>query len=688
MSMSPLRQPGRLELWGGLECTIARIGEEYRDQIGETGHHQRPADLDLIAELGIRTLRYPVLWESISPDAGPLRGWDWHDERLGRLQKLGITPIVGLVHHGSGPRDVDLLHPEFAPRLADHARLVAERYPWVTHYTPVNEPLTTARFSALYGHWYPHRQSYPDFLRALVNQCQAVCLSMRAIRQVNPGAQLVQTEDIGRIFSTPALVDQAEHENGRRWLSLDLLFGKIGPDHPWWQILLDDNGISEGELEQFQCEPPPSLVGVNHYLTSDRYLDDNAAAYPQHLEGNNGRSVYADAEAVRIPSLDGCTGPAARLREVAARYAAPIAITEVHHGCTRDEQLRWLKEVWDAAELVRAEGADVRAVTVWSLFGAFDWNSLLRARQGIYEPGIFDIRGPSPRPTALAKAAASLATTATFDHPVLDAPGWWRRKERLYGAEGPVGTSSRGRTIAIVGAQSAFVEECAWIAARRGLSVDVWSPGRLLRDGLRSRSIWAVLDATGVEGAAPDAEMLSPGLTVATRRNLPYVFLSGPAIFGAVVGADHREADRTRPLSRVGYRGEAAERLVARTHAGALIVRTGTLFGPGSQEQPDLARIKGDLQRLGNGLPSGCFSYVPDLLHVVLDLLIDREQGVRHLVSVAGGARYPAAAMASGMVSLATERGVLMPPLQSALTRYTPPTPLEGVRAPWSFEPA
>ena len=28
--------------------------------------------------------------------------------------------------------------------------------PHITNYTPVNEPLTTARFSGLYGAWYPH----------------------------------------------------------------------------------------------------------------------------------------------------------------------------------------------------------------------------------------------------------------------------------------------------------------------------------------------------------------------------------------------------------------------------------------------------------------------------------------------------------------------------------------------------
>ena len=76
-----------------------------------------------------------------------------------RLRELGIAPIAGLVHHGSGPRHTE---PDSAraspPALAEFAAAVAARYPWIEYWTPVNEPLTTARFSALYGLWYPHAQ--------------------------------------------------------------------------------------------------------------------------------------------------------------------------------------------------------------------------------------------------------------------------------------------------------------------------------------------------------------------------------------------------------------------------------------------------------------------------------------------------------------------------------------------------
>ena len=121
---------------------------------------------------------------------------------------------------------------------------------------------------------------------------------------------------------------------------------------------------------------PPDIIGINHYLTSERFLDERAAALPGAPAGRQRpRTRYADVEAVRVALPAADRGPAARLREVWERYHLPVAVTEVHLGCTRDEQLRWLTEVWDGAQAVRAEGADIRAVTAWSLFGAFDWNS-------------------------------------------------------------------------------------------------------------------------------------------------------------------------------------------------------------------------------------------------------------------------------------------------------------------------
>ena len=41
---------GPLEVWGGVECTVNRVGDEYFDQLERSGHATRLEDLDLFAE--------------------------------------------------------------------------------------------------------------------------------------------------------------------------------------------------------------------------------------------------------------------------------------------------------------------------------------------------------------------------------------------------------------------------------------------------------------------------------------------------------------------------------------------------------------------------------------------------------------------------------------------------------------
>lgn len=432
---SPTPQPAPPpELWGGLECSVVQVGPALRDQFRETGHHDRPADLEAVASLGLTRLRYPVNWERIAPDHPGACDWSWHDTRLAELRRLGIAPIAGLVHHGSGPGYTCLLDEAFPEKLAAFAAQAVRRYPWITDWTPVNEPLTTARFSGLYGHWAPHQTGEAAFLRMLALQCRAIQRAMQAIRAEIPHARLVQTEDLGRSFATARLQYQAEYENQRRWLSLDLLLGRVDAAHPFHPRLLRA-GVPPATLAALrEGIPGPVLFGFNHYVTSERYLDHRTALYPAHTHGGNGRDAYADTEAVRVPAVEGQTGWLPRLREAAARYPGlPLAVTEAHLGCPDEaEQVRWLAECWHSIATLRAEGTDLQAMTAWTLFGAVDWCSLMTRRRNRYEPGCFDIRTPTPRRTRLGDAVHALGHHGRITDEAAATPGWWRRPDRFH----------------------------------------------------------------------------------------------------------------------------------------------------------------------------------------------------------------------------------------------------------------
>jgi dTDP-4-dehydrorhamnose reductase len=718
-----------LQLWVGPEPTVNRVGDSFLDQNVATGFARRLDDLDRLASLGARCVRFPLLWERTEPAPGKLR-WHWSDARMARLQKLALAPIVGLLHHGSGPAHTQLLDPDFPEKLADYAARVAERYPWVTCWTPVNEPVTTARFSGLYGHWYPHRRDDRSFVRALLNQVRGVVLAMTAIRAVNPQAQLVQTDDLGFIGSTRPLRYQADFENERRWLSFDLLCGRVDRRHPLWGYLLGC-GATQPELAWFRAANcAPDIVGINAYITSERFLDHRLERYPQHLHGGNGRDAYADVEAVRVcgPRIGGFE---ARLREAAARFGLPVAVTEVHLGCTREEQMRWLTEAWSDAERCRASGIDVRAVTAWSAFGSTDWDSLLTRAHGHYEPGLWDSRSEPPRPTALATIARQLANGEKPEHPVLQVPGWWHRSERLlYRAHGRVGARRpKGRRLVIVGATGTLGAGFARICQLRGIPYHLLGRGDMdianpesVRAALARYQPWAVINTAGyvrVDDAEQDERQwrenaLGPAVLAeaCAQANVRVLTFSSDLVFdGEKPQPPYVESDEPNPLNAYGRGKRAGELNVLAMCPSALVIRTAAFFGP--WDRYNFVTLA--LQTLRRGMPlraasDQCVSptYVPDLVNTSLDLLVDGESGLWHvanrgMVSWAelAGRTAQAAGLNAGLIEpvmtamlglraprprnvpLASERGTIMPTLDQGIECY-----LRDVHHTPRFDPA
>ncbi|MBC8145182.1 MAG: sugar nucleotide-binding protein [bacterium] len=674
----------RPAIWGGVECTVNRVGDEYFDQIERSGHAARLDDLRAIADLGIRTLRFPLLWERTAPDGLASASWDWADERMELMRELGINPIVGLVHHGSGPRSTSLLDPHFAEKLADYGRAVAERYPWVTSYTPVNEPLTTARFSGLYGLWYPHMRDDHSFSHALMNQCRATVLAMRAVREVNPEAILVQTEDLGRTHSTAALRYQARFENHRRWITFDLLAGTVDESHPLWKYL-NYYLQNDGELAWMRDNPtPPGILGLNYYVTSERFLDERISRYPDCEAGGNQKQRYVDVEAVRVLA-EGVDGPERLIGEAWDRYHIPIAVTEAHLGCGRAEQLRWFREIYDACVRLRARDVDVRAVTAWAMLGTFDWNSLVTRCEGVYEPGLFDVRGGSLRPTALARMVSEMIAGSDSVHPLASQPGWWKRPSRLLYIpvdryrqslaidinldEPPsianadalihavfrLGVSENdttSRPLVITGATGllgrAFAHQCKvrGIPFRLLARCDVDIANRdTVEIALARLNPWAVVNAAGFV-RVDDAEIDSArcyrdntygAMTLASvcaARDIPFVTFSSDLVFDGMSSRPYVESDRTAALSTYGRSKADAETQVTAVHPRALIIRTSAFFGPVDEHN----YVTRTLRSLAEGNPAIVAddatvspTYVPDLVEETLNLLIDDERGIWHL---------------------------------------------------------
>lgn len=650
---------GNIEIWGGLECTLNRVGDNYFNQCEKNGHQNRISDLSVFKNLGIKKIRYPCLWELVAPTSLDQCDWRFLDKNLTELRNLNLNFISGFLHHGSGPYYTSLIDPEFPEKLATYARLFALRYPWVNEFTPINEINTTARFSLLYGHWYPHLKSNQQYLKSLILQCRGTILAMKEIKRINPNAKLIQTDDLGKCQSTFELKNQCDFENERRWLAWDLLTGKLTKGHPLYDWIIS-SGVNEDELLWFEDNAfPPDIIGINHYFLSNRYLDHRLDLFPENIHGGNGNNKYADVGAIDTGLCDTIPYETIIL-ETWERYKIPIAITECHTRGYRETQAQWLYHVWNTCQKLKQKNVDVRAVTAWSLLGSFDWNSLCTSSENFYESGVFDLNNPKkePRPTVLAEMIKSLAESGDYNSPILKSDGIWMTGRRILlnaqiGQFSSLNNSKEVRPVLIAGATGTLGQAFARACGSR--NIRYISLGRNQMDLSKDKSIeeaieyykpWAFINATGyvnIDEAEDNiqscfkinVDAVARAIRICKERNIRIVNFSSDQVFDGNLYS-YSESNKTNPLNIYGKSKQYCEEKALGIWPESLIIRTSSFFGPWDEHNFITKTLKKLVHKKEVFIPHDIFispTYIPDLVHETINLLIDNEKGIFHLTN-------------------------------------------------------
>jgi dTDP-4-dehydrorhamnose reductase len=707
------------EVWGGIECTINRVNDNFLDQLSIANFYQKPS-VEAIADLGIKKIRFPILWEKHQPELNTQIDWSWTQKQVDSLRDKGVDVIAGLLHHGSGPSFTNLLDDDFPYLFAQYAKEVAQKFPWIEFYTPVNEPLTTARFSGLYGIWYPHAKDAKSFMLMLLNQMKAVVLAMHEIKKINPFAKLVQTEDLGKTYSTIKLKYQADFENERRWLTYDLLCGLVNENHTLWKYLIW-LGIPVEKLNFFiESTCTPDIFGFNHYVTSERFLDENLDKYPAHTHGGNEKHKYADVEVVRV-KMEEETGIKVLLREAWERYQKPIAVTEVHLHCHREEQLRWFKYVWTSCNELNNSGVEIRGVAAWAMFGSYGWNRLLTVNNGDYEPGVFDIRSGTPRPTALAHFLKELTSTNTSTNHLSKMKGWWQRDcryiyEPLMNNLHVVNYKLIMSPLLIIGKRGTLGKAFAEACKKRSIPYYLLSRQECdivqlhtIESAIKQYKPWAIINAAGFV-RVDDAELEKENCLrdnyegsinlahACAKHGIKLLSFSSDLVFDGKKLTPYVESDTANPLNVYGHSKALSEQGISGTNENVLIIRTSAFFSPFDQYNfihwVENNLINQQEITVANDVVISP-TFVPDLVHASLDLLIDGEKGLWHLanngaLTWADLARETARVYdySTNLINavpvsemnlraerplysvLGSERGALMPELENALHRY------------------
>ena len=368
----PTGTPGNFMFATGIECSNPTIagGTIRRDLLAECGHYDRyKEDLGLVRELGLRYLRYGLPYHLTSPAAGRY-DWDFADAAMAEIRRLGITPILDLLHFGVPDWIGDFQNPDLPLHFARYAGAVAKRYPWVRFYTPVNEIYVTARISGLDGVWNEQLKTDRGFVTALKHCVAASILATQQIATHRPDCVIVQSESAEFLHEAVAVPSRETRlHNKKRFLSLDLLYARH-PDAEMVLYLLD-NGMTRAEYDWFMVGEPPGyqVVGNDYYGTNERIrLADGTFCEAQDVLG-----WYQIT------------------REYVQRYRKPIMHTETNL-MNADEAPAWLWKQWMNVLRMRADGVSVLGFTWYSLIDQVDWDIQLAEKRGTVNPcGLYDM---------------------------------------------------------------------------------------------------------------------------------------------------------------------------------------------------------------------------------------------------------------------------------------------------------
>ncbi|TFW32515.1 glycosyl hydrolase family protein [Massilia horti] len=338
------------------------------DEMESCGHYQHwREDFKLVHDLGLRCLRYgpPYYRTHVGPGH---YDWSFADETFNELKRLGIVPIADLCHFGVPDWLGNFQNTEFPRYFAEYAKAFAQRFPWVRLYTPVNEMLVTAEFSALIGFWNEQRADDRSFVTALTNVVEANIRASEALREAcDPW--FVQSEST-RYFHpyNPDAVKHTLHLNERRFLTLDLNYSHA-PSARMYEYLRQ-NGMTREKFNYFMDRNiwPSCIMGTDYYE-------------------NNELIVYPDG------SSDICNvlGYYGLTRQYYSRFRLPIMHTETNQ--MQEQRARhWLERQWANVLRLRQEGNPIIGFTWYSLTDQIDWDIGLREKLGhVNSNGLFTL---------------------------------------------------------------------------------------------------------------------------------------------------------------------------------------------------------------------------------------------------------------------------------------------------------
>ncbi len=339
-------------------------------------HYNRfPEDFKLLKKLNHNAHRFSIEWSRVEPakDYFSTVEIDHYKEVIKTLKKLKIEPMVTL-HHFTTPVWMANLggweNPDVVNRFEKFTRVIAEALGKdVKLWIPINEPVVYAILSFMDGEYAPGKKGFLRGFKVIGNMLKAHALSYRAIKEINPKAQVGFNKHM-RVF------DPLREDN-----SWDIRVAGAQDKNFNMDVLNALNtGKSTGQIKVAKKDKD-LIKGAFDFMSLNYYARDRIKFAPFSPGRLFGKAVVPEGAET---SHEGATGERPegevyphgiyRLLKTLSQYKKPLYVVENGIGTNNDKArlkyvARHIAEVGNAIK----DGMDVRGYLHWSTLDNFEW---------------------------------------------------------------------------------------------------------------------------------------------------------------------------------------------------------------------------------------------------------------------------------------------------------------------------
>jgi len=353
-------------------------------------YHRMPADVALMADMGVENYRFSIAWPRVQPDgegAWNEEGFAFYDRLLTALEAKGIRAHLTL-NHWDLPQALQdkggWAARETCAFFVRYAQEVTKRFghrlaSLVTH----NEPWVVAVLGHQDGIFAPGLKARSVAFQVAHHLLLSHGMAVAAVRETHPNLELGIVLNLSPIYpasEAAADIAKAKLDDGYivRWY-MDPLFKAAYPQDVWDDLGSDAPVVLDGDMDTIA--QPLDFVGVNYYTRNF-----SSSGNPWDVRANAARvtdmgwEVFPQGLTELLVRLDQDYAPKALLvTENGAAFVDELMDAQV----VDPDRLEYLREHIAACADAIAQGVPLKGYFAWSLLDNFEWASGYAKRFGL-----------------------------------------------------------------------------------------------------------------------------------------------------------------------------------------------------------------------------------------------------------------------------------------------------------------